>query len=154
MTTLRQLDTPSKQLELIHARCFDEGWSSGFFADLLIKPHHRTYVFDKNGNIVSFVVMSLVAGEGEILTIATDPDFQKQGLARRLLEQVIYTLRLEGSEALFLEVAVDNTAALRLYEACGFQKAGLRKAYYTSRHAPPVDAHILRLALRPATPYI
>ncbi|ESQ91603.1 ribosomal protein S18-alanine N-acetyltransferase [Asticcacaulis benevestitus] len=147
MTTIRQLDAPSKQLEDIHTRCFDYGWSEGVFADLLIKPHHRTYVFETDGEIVSFVVMTVVAGEGEILTIATDPDFQKQGLARMLLDQVIKTLKAEGAESLFLEVAIDNPAALRLYEACGFKKTGRRKAYYSRKDKPPVDAHILRLAL-------
>lgn len=147
MTTIRQLDAPSKQLEDIHTRCFDYGWSEGVFADLLIKPHHRTYVFETDGEIVSFVVMTVVAGEGEILTIATDPDFQKQGLARMLLDQVIKTLKGEGAESLFLEVATDNPAALRLYEACGFKKTGRRKAYYSRKDKPPVDAHILRLAL-------
>lgn len=147
MTTIRQLDAPSKQLEDIHTRCFDYGWSEGVFADLLIKPHHRTYVFEAEGEIVSFVVMTVVAGEGEILTIATDPDFQKQGLARMLLDQVIKTLKGEGAESLFLEVATDNPAALRLYEACGFKKTGRRKAYYSRKDKAPVDAHILRLAL-------
>jgi ribosomal-protein-alanine N-acetyltransferase len=147
MPLIRQLDTPSMQLEHIHTRCFDYGWSEGVFADLLIKPHHRTYVFEVEGEIVSFVVMTVVAGEGEILTICTDPDFQKRGLARMLLLQVIKTLRAEGAESLFLEAAIDNPAALRLYESVGFKKAGRRKAYYSRKDKPPADAYILRLAL-------
>lgn len=152
MTTIRRLDAPSKQLEDIHTRCFDYGWSEGVFADLLIKPHHRTYVFEHDGEIVSFVVMAVVAGEGEILTIATDPDYQNKGLARLLLNQVIGSLRGEGAESLFLEVATDNIHAIKLYEACGFKKTGRRKAYYSRKDSPPVDAHILRLALQTATP--
>ncbi len=147
MTHIRQLNAPSQQLAEIHTRCFDYGWSEGVFADLLIKPHHRTYVFESEGDVVSFVVMTVVAGEGEILTIATDPAYQKKGLARALLEQVISYLRGEGAESLFLEVATDNVAAIRLYEACGFVKAGRRKAYYSRKGKPPADAHILRLAL-------
>jgi ribosomal-protein-alanine N-acetyltransferase len=81
------------------------------------------------------------------MTICTDPEFQTRGLARMLLEQVIKALRDEGAESLFLEVAVDNPAALRLYEIVGFRKAGRRKAYYSRKDKPPVDAHILRLAL-------
>ena len=147
MPLIRQLDAPSKQLEDIHTRCFDYGWSEGVFADLLIKPHHRTYVFETDGEIVSFVVMTMVAGEGEILTIATDPAFQRRGLARMLLERVIKTLRDEGAESLFLECATDNPAAIHLYEAVGFKKTGRRKAYYSRIGKPPADAHTLRLAL-------
>ena len=148
MSAVRQLDAPSAQLAHIHTRCFDFGWSENVFADLLIKPHHRTYVFEADGEIVSFVVMTVVAGEGEILTIATDPAYQNKGLARLLLLQVIETLRKEGADSLFLEVATDNMHAIRLYEGCGFARSGRRKAYYSRRNAPPVDAYILRLALQ------
>ncbi|MDI7775867.1 ribosomal protein S18-alanine N-acetyltransferase [Asticcacaulis sp. EMRT-3] len=151
MTTIRQLTAPSQQLALIHTRCFDFGWSEEVFADLLIKPHHRTYVFESDGEIVSFVVMAVVVGEGEILTIATDPAFQRKGLARLLLQQVIGRLQKEGADSLFLEVATDNDAAIRLYESCGFKRTGRRKAYYSRRNGAPVDAHILRLALQDGT---
>jgi [ribosomal protein S18]-alanine N-acetyltransferase len=147
MTAIRQLNAPCTQLEQIHSRCFDYGWSAGVFADLLIKPHHRTYVFEADGDVVSFVVMAVVAGEGEILTIATDPAYQNKGLARMLLTQVITALREEGASSLFLECATDNEAALRLYESCGFKRCGRRKAYYSRKDRAPVDAHILRLAL-------
>ncbi|MBW8880410.1 MAG: GNAT family N-acetyltransferase, partial [Asticcacaulis sp.] len=115
MTEIRQLNAPCTQLEQIHARCFDYGWTATDFADLLIKPHHRTYVFEADGDVVSFVVVAVVDGEGEILTIATDPDYQHRGLARALLDQVIAALGKEGAASLFLEVATDNVAALRLY---------------------------------------
>lgn len=152
MTVIRQLQHPGAQLARIHARCFDASWSEGVFADLLIKPHHRTYVYERDGEIKSFVVMAVVEGEGEILTLATDPDFQNQGLARGLMDQVIQSLKDEGADSLFLEVAVDNVHALKLYLACGFAKAGRRKAYYGRLDGPPVDAYTLRLALDAATP--
>ncbi len=147
MTEIRRLNAPSEQLARIHEHCFDYGWSEGVFTDLLIKPHHRTYVFECDGDIVSFVVMAVVEGEGEILTLATDPAYQHKGLARLLMDQVIETVRKEGAESLFLEVATDNIYALRLYEGCGFKRAGRRRAYYSRKGAPPADAHILRLAL-------
>lgn len=147
MTEIRRLNAPSQQLAEIHARCFDYGWSEGVFTDLLIKPHHRTYVFENEGDIVSFVVMAVIGGEGEILTLATDPAYQNKGLARMLMSQVIDTVRSEGATSLFLEVATDNLWALKLYEGCGFRRVGRRKAYYSRKDAPPADAHILRLAL-------
>lgn len=147
MTVIRQLNAPCTQLEQIHARCFDYGWDAAYFSDLLIKPHHRTYVFEADGDVVSFVVMAVVAGEGEILTIATDPAYQNKGLARMLMEQVIGALRDEGAHSLFLECATDNPYALRLYESCGFTRCGRRKGYYARRDGAVVDAHILRLAL-------
>ncbi len=37
---------------------------------------------------------------------------------------------------MFLEVAADNVAAIKLYEATGFQRVGLRKGYYPHRMGP------------------
>ncbi|MGZ3306114.1 MAG: ribosomal protein S18-alanine N-acetyltransferase [Asticcacaulis sp.] len=152
MTVIRQLEHPGLQLAQIHARCFDEPWSEGVFADLLIKPHHRTYVYERDGQIKSFVVMAVVGGEGEILTLATDPDFQNQGLAHGLMAQVIQSLKDEGAVSLFLEVAIDNAPALKLYTACGFARVGRRRAYYSRPSGPPVDAFTLRLALTSTEP--
>ena len=85
---------------------------------------------------------------GEILTFATDPAHQKQGHGRRLIDHVITILRQDDQESVFLEVAVDNVAALALYTACGFEQVGLRKAYYARAGGAPVDGHMLRLALK------
>ena len=52
-----------------------------------------------------------------------------------------------GAETLFLEVAVDNTAAIALYRAAGFASAGTRKGYYDRGAAGRVDALVLRLDL-------
>ena len=43
---------------------------------------------------------------------------------------------------MFLEVGVDNPAALALYASLGFMKVGQRKGYYQGR-----DALVLRLPL-------
>ena len=51
------------------------------------------------------------------------------------------TAQRSGAEAMFLEVAADNAAALALYRGAGFTQAGLRRGYY----APAgTDAFVLR----------
>ena len=143
---IHRLDHAPVELADIHARCFASAWSAGVLSDLATKPHHRLYVLDDDGP-ASFVILTVIAGEGEILTLATDPDKQGRGLARRLMDHVIAELRSERADSLFLEVAVDNPSALRLYDGLGFVRAGVRKAYYSRLGAAPVDGHILRLAL-------
>ncbi len=144
---IRRLEHAPAVLADIHAASFDHPWSIGVLNDMAAKPHHRLYVLDEDGGPASFVLLTVVAGEGEVLTLATDPDRRGRGCARRLLDQVIAELRGEGADSVFLEVAVDNTAALALYAGCGFERAGLRKAYYSRPNGAPVDGHILRLAL-------
>ena len=52
------------------------------------------------------------------------PEFQGQGIGRRVLGEVVRSLRAEGVERITLEVAVNNDAALRVYESCGFDRVG------------------------------
>jgi ribosomal-protein-alanine N-acetyltransferase len=47
---------------------------------------------------------------------------------------------------MFLEVAVDNVAALALYRSRGFEAVGRRPGYY-SRPDGPIDAMIMRVDL-------
>jgi ribosomal protein S18 acetylase RimI-like enzyme len=70
------------------------------------------------------------AGEAELLRIAVDPAHRGQGLARALLEACQRDLAAEGMHHLFLEVRVSNAAAIRLYGACGWRRAGRRPRYY------------------------
>ncbi len=130
----------------IHAQCFDHPWSAGVMADLTLKPNHRAYGLEDNGVLVSFLLLTVVADEGEILTLATDPAAQGGGLASGLLSAAMTNLREDGVSLVNLEVAIDNPAALRLYEKVGFQQVGLRKAYYSRPGKAPVDGRILRLA--------
>jgi ribosomal-protein-alanine N-acetyltransferase len=62
----------------------------------------------------------------------------------------IPTARDLGAEEAFLEVAVDNEAAIALYATLGFRRAGLRKAYYDRGPAGFTDALVMRLDLNAA----
>lgn len=70
------------------------------------------------------------AGEAELLRIAVDPAHRGHSLGRTLLEACQRDLEAEGITRLYLEVRVSNAAAIRLYGACGWQRCGLRPAYY------------------------
>jgi GNAT superfamily N-acetyltransferase len=58
-------------------------------------------------------------GWTEISAVCTDPAFQGQGLARRLVLAVAAGIRARG-EIPFLHTAAENTGAIRLYEHLGF----------------------------------
>ncbi len=131
----------------IHAASFEHGWSADEFRVMSNATHNRLYVAESDGVILSFILLTVVAGEGEILTIATAPDHRGRGHAGGLLKHVAENLVAENADSVFLEVAVDNAEALALYSRAGFRSAGVRKAYYSRTGAPAVDAHILRLAL-------
>jgi ribosomal-protein-alanine N-acetyltransferase len=135
------------QIAGIHAASFDHGWTADALKTLASAAHSHLHVVEDDGSVVSFILLTVVAGEGEILTIATAPRYRGRGHAGQLLAHVTAALTAEKAEAIFLEVAVDNEAALALYEKAGFEPAGIRKGYYSRAGGPAVDACILRLAL-------
>jgi ribosomal-protein-alanine N-acetyltransferase len=71
-----------------------------------------------------------IAGEAHITILAVDPDYQRQGLGRAMLEILLYSARQRQLEWATLEVRISNQAALALYQKFGFREAGRRKRYY------------------------
>ena len=82
-------------------------------------------------------------GESEILTIGVLPDRRRRGHGAALIDAVSDRAARHGAEALFLEVAADNGAALALYRCGGFRQVGRRAGYYR-RATGSVDAVLLR----------
>ena len=136
--------TLATDLAATHARAFraDRAWSEAEFADLLV-----TSGILFTGDATAFVLGRIILDEVEILTLATDPAVQRNGLARVALARFETDARRRGAAMVFLEVAQDNIAAQRLYATAGYGQVGLRPGYYVRTTGQPVAALILRKAL-------
>jgi mycothiol synthase len=64
---------------------------------------------------------------GEIYQIAVDPDFQGQGLGKRLILSAENYLFSKGFKYLILYVDESNSVALRLYSSLGFKTSNIDK---------------------------
>lgn len=129
----------------VHAVASHErAWSEAEFAALLALPG----VFAV-GDARAFALVRVIAGEAELLTIATRPEHRRQGLAHRLMEQWHERAQAMGADVAFLEVAADNDAARTLYAACGYAEAGRRRGYYRRSDGTACDALLMRRALSP-----
>ncbi|QQA42416.1 GNAT family N-acetyltransferase [Pelagovum pacificum] len=127
-----------EDLARLHAAAFTNtrGWSADEFASLLASTGVTLYGDDR-----AILLVREIAGEAEILTIATAPNHRRKGLARSLLESFhSETTALE----VFLEVAEDNHAAKSLYTTLGYTEAGRRRAYYHRIDGMAVDALVFR----------
>ncbi|EFW26413.1 GNAT family N-acetyltransferase [Actinomyces sp. oral taxon 171] len=82
----------------------------------------------------------------DLLTIATIPSARGRGIASVMLIELVSTAREVGCPDVLLEVRQSNGAAQRLYARHGFVPIGRRRRYY---QAPPEDAVVMRLTLRP-----
>ena len=131
-------------LARLHAAAFTQSrpWGPTEFADLL-----RGRFTHMIGDARSFALFQVIADEAELLTIATHPDHQRQGLARHLMAVWHAQAQNLGAARAFLEVAADNTSAMGLYAACGYMPCGRRRAYYRRRDGSDTDAILMECIL-------
>lgn len=86
---------------------------------------------EEGSEAVAFIIAFLIPGTfAEIEDIATIPERRRQGIARKLMLEIISRAKEEKINELVLEVKADNTPAICLYETLGFERTGYREAYY------------------------
>jgi ribosomal-protein-alanine N-acetyltransferase len=132
----------------LHDRAFDRPWTAVEFDDLLKSPGAFAVLGEAGEPAVGkgFILCRSIAGEAEILTVAVDPAARRRGWGAALVEMAAGIATETGAEAMFLEVATDNLAAIALYQSAGFAKVGLRKGYYPHSDGAK-DALVMRRAL-------
>jgi ribosomal-protein-alanine N-acetyltransferase len=133
----------------LHALCFPaEAWDATAMSDLLTTPGTLGFLIRGPADEPDgLALVRMALDEAEILTFGLRPEARGRGRAARLLEGVIGTLEERGIRSLYLEVAVDNLPARKLYGARGFFEIGRRVGYYDRGHGARVDALRLRLAI-------
>ena len=130
-------------LTALHAECFgDASWSLTQITDSLALTTTYALIASEAGVPHGFIFCQIAAGEADILTLCVAPSARRKGAAHLLLETLLAEVRGQHVQRVFLEVAVDNKAALALYQRAGFLSTGIRKNYY-HRGAAAVDAVIL-----------
>lgn len=123
----------------------DYPWSEKNFIDSLQSKHlcMGATVGDEWAGVL--VVQNKVV-DAEVLILAVHPKFQRKGVARALMEEVIASC-LPKAERLFLEVRESNQGAIALYDELGFNCMGERRNYYPCKGGRE-DALIYALELQ------
>ena len=80
--------------------------------------------------IVGYASAWVIAGEMQINNLAVAPECRNQGHGARILEHLLKAAAALHCSEVSLEVSRANDHAVRLYEAGGFRKVGVRKGYY------------------------
>ncbi len=139
----------ASDIAALHKRLFDPAWDTECIGRLIEHPAAAAFIAQVRDPkvLAGFVLGQIAADEAEILSIGVAPEWQRRGIARQMVEGLIRAARRAEVDRLFLEVAADNTAAMKLYEGLGFTIAGRRKGYYVRPGAEPVDALVLALVL-------
>jgi len=138
------LDVP--QVEQLERRSQAFPWTARNFQDAL-SVGYPAWVVRREGKLVGFCVGMPTPDDVHLLVIAVDPDSRRQGVGRRLLEEVYFLTQELGLTRVLLEVRHSNERAIRFYQKQGFAQIGLRKGYYPAAKGQREDAMVMAVDL-------
>jgi ribosomal-protein-alanine N-acetyltransferase len=78
-----------------------------------------------------FITAQAAGEDWEIENVVTAAEFQRQGIASKLIGEIIERARNANRSKVLLEVRASNNAARSLYEKLGFIEVGRRRGYYS-----------------------
>lgn len=125
------------------------------FADAWSLESLRSTKGSNHGNIVAsidnvtkviqgYLIYYCMGDEIELARIATSPDARGQGIGQCLMGYLEKEAIQSNMERILLEVRIGNRPAINLYEKCGYESIGIRKAYYLN---PVEDGNIMEKVL-------
>lgn len=118
------------QVLTIEQACFPRGWSRSHFQAELASERASCVVAELDGRVTGYLCLTVLLDEAEILDVAVDPALQGRGIGAQLVQWACEEAIRRGARLLLLEVRATSQPAIALYERFGFQRTGLRKAYY------------------------
>ncbi len=121
--------------------CFSDPWSENSVASEIQNPLSLWLIAMDGERVAGYIGSQSVEGEADMMNVAVSPNYRRRGIARQLIEALVYALSEKGVHSLTLEVRASNAPAIALYEKLNFLAVGRRKNYY---HHPKEDALILR----------
>ncbi len=143
--TCREMSlTDLDQVLEIETRAYQFPWTRGIFMDCF-RGRNVCRVACLDGRVVGHAVMSVAAGEANLLNICIQRDSQGHGLGRVFMHELIDHVVKLGAQTMFLEVRPSNKVAIALYLSLGFVQVGLRKDYYQGLQGRE-DAKVMALA--------
>lgn len=130
----------------VEVQAYAHPWLRANFLDSLQAGYQAQLLLADDAVLGYFVAMMGVE-EAHLLNITVAPQYQGQGWARLMLEALAIWARGRGAQTLWLEVRKGHLRALKVYQACGFNLVGERKAYYPGAHGEREDGLVMCLRL-------
>jgi len=142
-----QLDLPVL-VSMERALFADAPWSMSQFKEEFAgipKTRYFLVALDSDKQIVGYAGVMVVASgvDADVLTVAVLPEARRRGIARHFLDSLEKWSLMRGAPSMILEVGVNNSSAIALYETLDYSIINTRKNYY----GPGLDAHVMRKEL-------
>lgn len=117
------------QVMAVEQVAYTHPWTLGNFLDS-VKAGYQAQVLVGEDTLIGYFVAMKGVDEVHLLNITVAPTFQRQGWSRVMLDALDTWSRGQGAQWVWLEVRVSNPRARTVYEQHGYQRMGVRKAYY------------------------
>jgi [ribosomal protein S18]-alanine N-acetyltransferase len=129
---LEWTDSELEQILEIDALCFNE------YDAYTLEDYRRWYDFNPDlclvaeigGRVAGDVISRIVKGKAELASMATHPDFRRQGVASALFKETIQRVKRYGIGHIDIEVRKTNFSGLRFWEEMGFTVIGVKLGFY------------------------
>lgn len=124
-----------KAITHIDQVCFSDAWSLSMFEDLFHYPVNHYVVAElkqENSLIVGFAGILTSVDTADIMNIGVLPEYRKQGIGEKLLQNMENLAIFSNCEQMMLEVRESNIPAIHLYRKHGFEPISVRKNYYSN----------------------
>ena len=115
------------RLEIV---CFSEPWSEKSLSEEL-ENENSHFLAAVSDYLLGYIGVQEICGEAYITNVAVFGEYRNCGIGRALLKAACNGAKERNCEFITLEVRESNFAAIALYESEGFEKAGLRKNFYS-----------------------
>ena len=126
----------------VEQRAYAHPWQRINFMDSLQAGYQAQLLLAQDTLLGYFVAMKGV-DEVHLLNITVAPEYQRQGWARVMLDALAIWAKGQGADWLWLEVRSGHQRAIEVYQAHGFARVGLRKAYYPAVDGQREDALVM-----------
>jgi ribosomal-protein-alanine N-acetyltransferase len=124
-----------------------QAWSEKLFASFLSNAASYGCALIENDEPAAFILAQGAGDEAEIVNLVTTPLSRRKGYAEKLVNEFAAHMASTGKSRLFLEVAVNNVAAIGLYTKLGFIQCGHRPNYYAQGDGTSLDAILMQKSL-------
>lgn len=128
------------QVAKLEHEIFSEPWSADSFERVIDSENDVYLVAAEDDKIVGYCGLWGVIDEGQITNVAVSPEHRRQGVAERMLTELMSEASARKFTEFTLEVRKSNRPAIDLYHKLGFKDEGIRRDFY---NLPVEDAIIM-----------
>jgi len=132
------------QVLAIEAKCFEFPWTDEEFWQCLRQPNCLGMVAEHEGRVVGYIVYETPKNRILVTNIAVDPDFQRHGIARQMVQKLVSKMIYQQRHKVAITIRETNLPALLCFRALGFKAVTVLKNFYEEQNE---DTYVLQYRL-------